>query len=154
MPWKMPGGLAELGEQLDEAAVREVLEETGVPCRFLSVLCVRHSHGIQFGRSDLYFVCRLEPIEEVDEEGNVVIPKPVPQANEIESVAWVPLEEYKSMVNAPDGHPMMKHIMQLYGQDGMDNDIQKTVVNSIIPGRNPSPIYHTPLRQSDNKESN
>jgi ADP-ribose pyrophosphatase YjhB (NUDIX family) len=49
--WKIPGGLAELGEQLDEAAIREVLEETGVPCSFMSVLGVRHTHGMQFGRS-------------------------------------------------------------------------------------------------------
>jgi ADP-ribose pyrophosphatase YjhB (NUDIX family) len=28
-PWKIPGGLADLGEQLNDAAIREVMEETG-----------------------------------------------------------------------------------------------------------------------------
>jgi len=83
LPWKIPGGLAELGEHLDEAAIREIMEETGVPTKFTSVLSVRHTHGMQFGRSDLYFVCRLEPVEEVDEDGTVRIPEPVADASEI-----------------------------------------------------------------------
>ena len=46
-PWKIPGGLAELGEHLDEAAVREVYEETGIECSFNNVLAMRHTHGMQ-----------------------------------------------------------------------------------------------------------
>jgi hypothetical protein len=39
MPWKIPGGLTELGEHLDEAVVREVFEETGIRTRFRNVVC-------------------------------------------------------------------------------------------------------------------
>jgi len=85
---EIPGGLAELGEHLDEAAVREVKEETGINVRFKNVLSMRHTHGVQFNRSDLYFVCLMEPIESVDENGNVVIPEPVAEANEISAVRW------------------------------------------------------------------
>ena len=140
-PWKIPGGLADLGEQLDAAAIREVMEETGIECRFKSVLGFRHTHGLQFGRSDLYFVCRLEPVERSDEDGNVVIPEPVAQVEEIAAASWVPLQEYKDMVNEGENpHPLMQKMMSLH--DLEENDIQRTVVNSIVPGRKPSPIYH------------
>mmetsp|Transcript_31821 Transcript_31821/g.48805 ORF Transcript_31821/g.48805 Transcript_31821/m.48805 type:complete len:368 (+) Transcript_31821:125-1228(+) len=142
-PWKVPGGLAELGEHLDEAVTREVLEETGVHCNFHSVLSVRHTHGLQFGRSDLYFMCRLEPVEEVDDEGNAVIPEPVAQENEIERVAWIPLAEYKEMINNPErAHPTMQRVMEVYDQDCA---IERSVVSSIVPGRKASPIYHASL---------
>ncbi|KAL3771810.1 hypothetical protein ACHAWO_007698 [Cyclotella atomus] len=145
-PWKMPGGLAELGEHLDEAVLREVYEETGIQTKFLSVLGIRHTHGLQFGRSDLYFVCRLEPVP--DENGQVG--KPVPQEGEIEAAAWVCLDEYRDMVNDLDekvGHPMMRQIMRLVDQ-GVENelDIQRTVVSSVVPGRKGSPVYHAALR--------
>jgi ADP-ribose pyrophosphatase YjhB (NUDIX family) len=145
-PWKMPGGLAELGEHLDEAVTREVYEETGIKCRFLSVLGVRHTHGLQFGRSDLYFVCRLEPIANKDGE----VPEPVPQEGEIEAAAWVPLKEYRDMVFNPDskvGHPMMQQIMKIVDQGNWDEyDIQRTVVSSVVPGRKGSPVYHAAIR--------
>ncbi|KAL3805326.1 hypothetical protein HJC23_009033 [Cyclotella cryptica] len=149
-PWKMPGGLAELGEELDIAVIREVYEETGIQCRFLSVLGVRHTHGLQFGRSDLYFVCRLEPV--TDESGKVA--QPVPQEGEIEAAAWIPLDEYRDMVNNPDsniGHPMMRHIMKIVDQGDWDKfDIQRTVVSSVVPGRKGSPVYHAPIHSDSN----
>ena len=140
-PWKIPGGLAELGEQLNEAAEREVMEETGIPCRFKSVLGFRHTHGMQFGRSDIYFVCILEPEEGIDAKGNPVIPEPVAQESEIAATAWVPLQEYKDMINGEEPHRMMQKMISLYE---MESDIQKTVINSIVPGRKPSPVYHAP----------
>lgn len=143
-PWKVPGGLAELGEQLDEAAIREVLEETGIKCEFQSVLGFRHTHGMQFGRSDMYFVCRLKPIEG-GVDGDVVIPDPVPQQSEIAAAAWIPLQEYKDMINHGENpHPMMQKMMSLYELDEEKNHIQRTVINSIVPGRIPSPMYHGP----------
>ncbi|CAN0005843.1 unnamed protein product, partial [Sphacelaria rigidula] len=42
--WKFPGGLADLGEGIAEAVVREVREETGVEAEFRSVLTLRHQH--------------------------------------------------------------------------------------------------------------
>ena len=93
-PWKIPGGLAEIGEGLDDAAVREVYEETGINCRFVGVLGMRHTHAMQFGRSDLYFICRMEAVP--NEDGSM--PEPTPQAGEIEACRWLPLREFKSML--------------------------------------------------------
>jgi ADP-ribose pyrophosphatase YjhB (NUDIX family) len=141
MPWKVPGGLSELGESISTAAEREVLEETGIPTKFHSILSFRHTHGLANGRSDLYFVCRLDPIEGKDENGNVVIPEPCAQACEIEATRWVPLSEYRAMVDGVDGqpgHPMMSQVMKVYDQ-GLR--IEEKQASSVVPGRKPNPLY-------------
>lgn len=138
LPWKIPGGLAELGEHIDEAVAREVFEETGIKAEFQNVLSMRHNHGAQFNRSDLYFVCRLKPAEQIDDEGNVFIPEPVADASEISAVKWLPLSEFRVMVN--EHHPMMQQIMKLY--DSESSYLERSVLKSVVPGRKPSPIYH------------
>ena len=141
MPWKIPGGLSELGESIAEAAVREVMEETGVPTKFHSILSFRHTHGLANGRSDLYFVCRLDPLEEIDENGNAIIPEPCAQACEIEATQWVSFAEYRAMVDGTDdnpGHPMMHNVLKIFDQ-GLR--IQPKEVRSVVPGRKPNPMY-------------
>ncbi|KAK9786174.1 hypothetical protein WJX73_000075 [Symbiochloris irregularis] len=89
--WKMPTGLVNAGEDLHEAAVREVLEETGVRSKFEAVLCARQSHGVGMGRdkSDLFFVCALRP-----EPGQRDL---VPQESELAAAAWLPLQEFGAL---------------------------------------------------------
>jgi hypothetical protein len=58
--WKLPGGLMDLGEEVGEATVREVFEETGVRAEFASLLTMRVQHGAAFGRDDFYFVSASE----------------------------------------------------------------------------------------------
>ena len=50
------------GEDIGPAAIRETLEETGVQCEFVAVLCVRHMHGYRYGLSDIYVICLLKPL--------------------------------------------------------------------------------------------
>jgi 8-oxo-dGTP pyrophosphatase MutT (NUDIX family) len=57
--WKLPGGLADLGEDFAATAQREVWEETGITSDFLGIVGFRHQHDTVFGRSDLYFVCEM-----------------------------------------------------------------------------------------------
>lgn len=139
LPWKIPGGLSELGEHLDQAAIREVLEETGIQTEFQSVLAVRHTHGLQFNRSDLYFICKLRPIE-ITKAGETFIPEPIPQEGEIAAASWIPMAKYRVMVERE--HPTMRQILRLY--DGMA-EIERSVFRSVVPGREPSPIYHASL---------
>ena len=47
--WKFPGGLAEDGEQIGEAAVREVWEETGIKTKFIKLLGFREIENSSFG---------------------------------------------------------------------------------------------------------
>lgn len=84
--YKLPGGALHPGEHLADAVVREVYEETGVHARFEALVCFRHWHGYRWNRSDIYFVCRLSPI---DEEITI-------QPSEIEEARWMPVAEYLS----------------------------------------------------------
>ncbi|CAM9279710.1 unnamed protein product, partial [Chrysoparadoxa australica] len=87
--WKLPTGLVNAGEHLNDAVEREVLEETGVDTRFLSVLAVRHGHGFLHQKSDLFFVMamRLNSPEGIEL---------TPQASEIAEAAFIDLDEFLS----------------------------------------------------------
>lgn len=88
--FKLPGGMVDAKEHLVDAAIREVLEETGVTARFDSFLGLRHHHQGQFGASNLYMVCRLTA-EETE-------PKPDPR--EILQARWFDCAEYLADSNA------------------------------------------------------
>lgn len=86
--WKLPGGLAEPGEDLAAAAGREVLEETGIRTEFVGVVSMRHAHGLRFGQSDIYCVVRLRPLSEdikIDPE-------------EIADARWMAMEDIEKLV--------------------------------------------------------
>jgi len=80
----LPGGALHPGEHLATAAVREVLEETGVETKFEAVICWRHWHGYRYGKSDIYFICRLSPLTHEIERDDW----------EIDECLWMPVGEY------------------------------------------------------------
>ena len=127
----------------------QVLEETGVAAKFHSVLGFRQTHGLTHGRSDLFFVCRLDPVETRDTDGNVIIPDPIPEISEIECAEWIPLPQYRDMVfNKEQGHPMMQYIMTVLDAGA---HIEKTVLNSVVPGRKPNDVYYPSSGASQRK---
>ena len=84
--YKLPGGALHAGEHLAEAVVREVAEETGVAAEFDALVCFRHWHGYRFGKSDIYFVCRLRPLSM-----EITV-----QEEEIAECRWMPVADYLS----------------------------------------------------------
>ncbi len=97
--YKLPGGTLDPGEHISTAVVREVLEETGIKTEFVSLNCFRHCHGYRYGKSDIYFVCRLKPL---NSEINV-------DPNEISKAIWMNVYEYLS---DPDTHIFNRKIVE------------------------------------------
>ncbi|GMI70912.1 nudix hydrolase homolog 2, ARABIDOPSIS THALIANA NUDIX HYDROLASE HOMOLOG 2 [Hibiscus trionum] len=82
--WKFPTGVVDEGEDISEAAMREVKEETGIDTEFVEILAFRQSHRSFFTKSDLLFVCMLRP-------RSFDIHK---QDREIEAAQCMPLNDY------------------------------------------------------------
>mmetsp|Transcript_35485 Transcript_35485/g.85874 ORF Transcript_35485/g.85874 Transcript_35485/m.85874 type:complete len:645 (+) Transcript_35485:140-2074(+) len=94
--WKMPTGLSDPSEDIHEAAVRELLEETGLHATFDGVVCFRQAHRPGGATSDLFFVCHMKLDDQknsfTDDKENEVIWKP--QEDEIADIKWMSVQEY------------------------------------------------------------
>ncbi|RAL41881.1 hypothetical protein DM860_009063 [Cuscuta australis] len=103
--WKMPTGLVEEGEDVCDAAVREVKEETGIDAEFVEFLAFRQYHKALFSKSDLFFVCKLKPL-------STTVTK---QDSEIETAKWMKMEEYceQSYVKEHEGFLSVAEICKM-----------------------------------------
>ena len=96
--WKMPTGLIDPGEDIAEAAVRELEEETGLKgatCQ--GILSFRQAHGVSAGRasSDLFFVCLLTlPPDIAEQQSTTFLENLKPQEHEIADIRWMTVEDY------------------------------------------------------------
>ncbi|ENN76585.1 hypothetical protein YQE_07034, partial [Dendroctonus ponderosae] len=91
--WKLPGGYVEPGENLVDAAIREVLEETNIQTEFESVLTFRQGQSGMFGCSDLYFVVNLKALSQDIQKCT----------REIADCQWMDIKEY---LNHPQVHEL------------------------------------------------
>ncbi|KAG2678248.1 hypothetical protein I3760_12G135100 [Carya illinoinensis] len=100
--WKIPTGVVDEGENVCEAARREVKEETGIDTEFLEVLAVRQLHKALFEKSDILFICMMSPL-------SLDIQK---QELEIEAAQWMPFGEYAAQPFVQK-HELFKYITYL-----------------------------------------
>ncbi|KAH6803127.1 nudix hydrolase-like protein 8 [Perilla frutescens var. frutescens] len=100
--WKLPTGFIDKSEELFSGAVREVKEETGIDTEFLELVAFRHVHRVAFDKSDLLFVCMLNPLSleiQIDE-------------NEIQEAKWISVDEVlRQQFYKEDG--MLKRVMEI-----------------------------------------
>ncbi len=85
--WYLPAGRVEPGETLAGAAVRETLEETGVPVVLDGVLRLEHNPGVESTRVRAFFHAR--PADDSP-------PKTEPDSHSL-AARWVTLEEMRAL---------------------------------------------------------
>jgi len=82
--FKLPGGIIQLNETIEEGVKREVFEETGINAVFEHMVCFRHQQQYRFGMPDIYFVCKLSATStDISKEDS-----------EIDECIWMPIQEY------------------------------------------------------------
>lgn len=91
----MPTGFLDPGEDIPEAAARELKEETGLDATMDGILCFRQAHS-ERRSSDLFFVCQMKLLlnhKKTNNDGSAEIVFQ-PCEDEIAAIRWMPVEEY------------------------------------------------------------
>ena len=83
--YKLPGGMLEHSQSLEEGVVREVWEETGIEAKLIKMVSVLNSHPFTFNKSNMYIVFQLEALSS---KINVI------DTHEIEKALWLPLKDF------------------------------------------------------------
>ncbi|MCI5144288.1 MAG: NUDIX domain-containing protein [Candidatus Electrothrix sp. AR3] len=114
--YKLPGGYVDHKENISQALVREVFEETGVNVQADSVVSIGHFSPGQFGESNVYIVCKAQPLSR---EINII------DDHEIIEAQWIDIDEY---LHCEDVHIYNKKIVAT----ALKNGGMKLEVNDLF----------------------
>ena len=107
--WTVPGGLVEIGERLEAAVRREILEETGLRVKPLAVAALFQrimpdlEGRIEYHYVIVDFLCELE-------SGTVRA------ASDVAAAGWFTLEESRALKMAPGTPGVLKRALKLWEQ--------------------------------------
>jgi len=88
--YKLPGGHIDLGEKIETAVCREVLEETGIIVEFESIITLSSFHPHQFGKGNIYILCNAKPKSEIIN---------IQDIDEILEAKWMNVDEFLADVD-------------------------------------------------------
>lgn len=104
--WTLPKGRVEPGEEPDEAALREIREETGIRGRIVTVLSPAHySYYCSHRRASIDKRVEYFLVEAVGDDS------PRPQLEEIKAVKWVRGDEVVALMGYDNNIPTLRQAL-------------------------------------------
>jgi 8-oxo-dGTP diphosphatase len=97
--YKLPGGYVDHAENISQAVVREVAEETGIAVKMEAIVSIGHFSPCQFNESNMYLVCKATPLTT---DIRIV------DTQEIIEARWIEIDRY---INHENVHPYNKKIV-------------------------------------------
>lgn len=117
--WSIPAGFVSEGETIDEAAIREVKEETGIDCRIIELVGFR-TGVIRGDVSDNMAIFTMEPVDHAQAV--------IPEKGELYEAAWMHPLQLKD-------HPLSSLMLREFTAETLKNGIP------FLDGLNPGEVF-------------
>lgn len=137
--WKIPTGLANKGEKIRDAVIREVYEETNLKIEYKGILLFREAHPYIFGMSDMFFVCLCECLNDSEID--------LSKGKELNEYKWFNINDMINYIDKskygvlPIGKKDMKEILMRFPDEVFKNLIKEEKESTFYGMRF---VFHKP----------